>query len=88
MNIDELVSGIPNFNSGKEVYDKLVEKFGNLDKELIVSVLDNSNYRNGESTPFRAKLIEIEDNCCFYVTSLVTGRDYELYYDQIKINIM
>lgn len=50
----------------------------------IVIVVDNSNYKSSyaEKCPFKAKVLwkfenEIE------VKSLSTGKEYELYYDQI-----
>jgi hypothetical protein len=57
-----------------------MEKFD----ERIVIVLDNSNYKSdyAEKLPFKAIVEQIYDNEV-WVKSLVTGKQYELYYSQI-----
>jgi hypothetical protein len=51
----------------------------------VITVVDTSNYRTTEdTTPFKAILIEISDYPCYYVKSVSTGKEYELYSDQIK----
>lgn len=49
----------------------------------IVIIMDTSNYNNGEKRPFKAELYEITDYPCYWVRSLSTGREYELYDHQI-----
>jgi len=51
----------------------------------IVIVLDTANYQASycEKTPFKAELYEITDYPCFWVRSLVTGKEYELYEGQM-----
>ena len=55
-----------------------------LNKE--VTVIDNSNYKANyaEEVPFSAFLFEITEYPCYWVRSLVTGKEYELYSFQIK----
>lgn len=52
--------------------------------ERTVIVLDTSNYKNSysEKVPFKATVGTIYDNE-IWVTSLVTGKKYKLYYFQI-----
>lgn len=53
-------------------------------EDNIVIVVDNGNYKASyaEKVPFKAKVEEKYDNeIC--VVSLVTGKEYELYYSQI-----
>lgn len=52
--------------------------------ERTVIVIDNSNYNEkyAEPTPFKAIVKDTYDNE-IWVTSLTTGKEYELYYDQI-----
>lgn len=51
----------------------------------IVIVIDTSNYKasHSEKTPFKAELYLITDYPCYWVRSLVTGKEYELYESQI-----
>jgi len=51
----------------------------------IVIVIDTSNYKASysEKTPFKAELYLITDYPCYWVKSLVTGKEYELYESQI-----
>lgn len=75
-------------------YSKLPKFLKNimLPEELIntlVTVTDTSNYRNeyskDEDTPeFKAVLFEISNYPCFWVRSVKTGKEYELYRMQIK----
>lgn len=53
-------------------------------EDNIVIVVDNSNYKASyaEEVPFKAKVKEKFENE-IWVTSLVTGKEYELYYSQI-----
>ena len=52
--------------------------------ERTVIVLDTSNYKNSysEKTPFKAVVEQIYDNE-IWVKSVETGKQYELYYNQI-----
>lgn len=56
-----------------------------LNKE--VTVIDWSNYREGysenEDYPMKAILFEITDYPCYWVRSIKTGLEYELYTQQI-----
>ena len=51
----------------------------------IVIVIDTSNYEASyaEQIPFKAELYSITDYPCYWVRSLVTGKEYELYESQI-----
>lgn len=51
----------------------------------VVIVIDTSNHKTSyfENTPFKAELYLITDHPCFWVRSLVTGKEYELYESQI-----
>lgn len=53
-------------------------------EDNIVIVIDLSNYNSScsEKVPFRAKVREKYENEVL-VKSLVTGREYEIYYPQI-----
>ena len=53
-------------------------------EDNIVIVVSNDNYKSSyaEKVPFKAKVKEKLDNE-IWVTSLVTGKEYELYYSQI-----
>lgn len=53
-------------------------------EDNIVIVVDNGNYKASyaEEVPFKAKVKEKYDNE-IWVVSLVTGKEYELYYTQI-----
>lgn len=51
-------------------------------EDNIVIVLDNSNYIFSEKVPFKAKVLYKYSNE-IWVTSLVTGNEYELYYHQV-----
>ena len=55
-----------------------------LDKE--VTVIDTSNYKGeyAEDCPFKAILFEITEYPCYWVRSIETGKEYELYIFQIK----
>jgi hypothetical protein len=58
-------------------------------KGQVVLVTNNDNYKAyyAEETPFKAEIFAIDDYPCFWVRSLATGKDYELYDYQIeKIN--
>lgn len=66
-------------------------------KGQIVVVVDTSNYKASysEKVPFKAELYSITDYPCYWVKSLATGKEYELYESQIleglsidKIEIM
>jgi hypothetical protein len=50
----------------------------------IVIIIDTSNYKASyaENTPFKAELIK-KDYPCYWVRSLVTEKEYELYENQI-----
>jgi hypothetical protein len=50
-----------------------------------VIVIDTSNYKVGysENIPFKAELYSTTDYPCYWVRSLVTGKEYELYESQI-----
>lgn len=52
--------------------------------ERTVIVLDTGNYKESysEPTPFKAIVKDIYDNE-IWVVSLITGKEYELYYYQI-----
>lgn len=52
--------------------------------ERTVIVLDTSNYKDSysEKTPFKAIVEQIYDNE-IWVKSIETGKEYELYYNQI-----
>ncbi len=54
----------------------------------VVTVIDFSNYRESyhsdEDYPMKAVLLEISDYPCYYVKSLKTGKEYELYDMQIE----
>lgn len=52
--------------------------------ERTVIVLDTSNYKKdySEKVPFKALVKEVYDNEVI-VTSINTGKEYELYYNQI-----
>lgn len=51
----------------------------------IVIVIDTGNYKASyaEQAPFKAELYLITDHPCYWVRSLVTGKQYELYGSQI-----
>lgn len=51
----------------------------------IVIVIDTSNYNSSysEKVPFKAELFSITSYPCYWVRSLVTGKEYELYENQI-----
>ena len=51
----------------------------------VVIVIDTSNYNSSysEKTPFKAELFSITPYPCYWVRSLVTGKEYELYENQI-----
>jgi hypothetical protein len=51
----------------------------------VVIVIDTGNYKAGysEELPFKGELYKITDYPCYWVRSLVTGREYELYENQI-----
>jgi hypothetical protein len=51
----------------------------------IVIVIDTGNYKASysEKIPFKAELYLITDYPCYWVRSLVTGKEYELYESQI-----
>ena len=51
----------------------------------IVIVIDTGNYNQSyhERLPFKAELLSITDYPCYWVKSLVTGKEYELYEFQI-----
>jgi len=49
----------------------------------IVIVVDAGNYKSPEPVPFKAELYLITDYPCFWVRSLETGLEYELYEHQI-----
>lgn len=53
-------------------------------EDNVVIVIDTSNYLKSysEPVPFRAKVEEKYDNE-IWVVSLTTGKEYELYYNQI-----
>ena len=53
-------------------------------KGQIVAVIDVGNYRPSyaEEVPFMAELYEITDYPCYWVRSLATKKEYELYEDQ------
>lgn len=53
-------------------------------EDNIVIVLDVSNYKSeyGKSVPFKAKVTD-KYNDEIWVKSLDTGKEYDLYYDQI-----
>lgn len=63
----------------------IVEKFKKYENEEV-TVIDVSNYNSEycEKVPFKAVLTEVTDYPCFWVISIVTGRVYELYENQIK----
>jgi hypothetical protein len=51
-----------------------------------VEVINVDNYKDSyaEDVPFKATITEIVDGWLFWVTSLETGKVYELYDYQIK----
>ena len=51
----------------------------------IVIVLDLGNYKASyaEQTPFKAELYQITDYPCYWVRSKKTGKEYEIYKNQI-----
>jgi len=51
----------------------------------VVIVIDNSNYKSSyaEKTPFKAHFYQLDDYPCCWVRSLETGKEYELYPNQI-----
>ena len=51
-----------------------------------VTVIDNSNYTASyaEKVPFKGVLYEITEYPCYWVRSIETGKEYELYSFQIK----
>jgi len=53
-------------------------------KDNLVIVIDTSNYtaEYSEETPFKAIVTE-KDELVIMVTSLTTGKEYELYFHQI-----
>ena len=57
-----------------------------LNKEVLV--LDVSNYKSeyskDEDMPMKAILYEISDGPCFWVRSIKTNKEYELYRQQIE----
>lgn len=63
----------------------LTDKSGHIKKGQLVIVLDTSNYKASfsENVPFKAELYLITDYPCYWVRSLVTGQEYELYFHQI-----
>lgn len=77
----QLAIGPENENSGQAFFEQL--KKANDLEVIVVTVNDTSNYRNGERSPFPAVLFEVTDYPCYWVKSLVTGREYELYEAQI-----
>lgn len=54
-------------------------------EERTVIVIDNGNYNSkyAEQTPFKAELYLVTDYPCYWVRSLETGKNYELYANQI-----
>lgn len=52
--------------------------------EKTVIVLDNGNYKSSyaEKCPFKASVIDVYENE-IRVTSVETGKEYQLYYNQI-----
>jgi hypothetical protein len=58
-------------------------------EELInteVTVIDNSNYKSSyaEDVPFKGILYGVTNYPCYFVRSIQTGKEYELYAFQIK----
>ena len=51
----------------------------------IIIVIDASNYKNSEKVPFKAEIIRsiYRDTYMTLVKSTVTGKEYELYNNQI-----
>jgi len=51
----------------------------------IITVINTDNYKSSysEKTPFKAELYLITDYPCYWVRSLQTGKEYELYDYQI-----
>ena len=51
----------------------------------IVIVVDTGNYSSkySEEVPFKAKIESITDYPCYWVVSTETGKEYELYENQI-----
>jgi hypothetical protein len=51
----------------------------------VVIVIDNGNYKSSyaEKTPFKAHFNTLTDYPCCIVTSLSSGKEYELYPNQI-----
>lgn len=54
-------------------------------KGQTVIVIDTSNYEASyaEQTPFKGILYKIDKYPCYWVRSLTTGKEYELYENQI-----
>jgi hypothetical protein len=54
-------------------------------KGQIVTVINLDNYKDSyaESIPFNAELYKTTNHPCYWVRSLVTGKIYELYQEQI-----
>lgn len=52
-----------------------------------VVVIDNSNYNGeyAEDCPFKAVIKSITDYPCIWVDSVVTGKEYELYPQQLEV---
>ncbi len=51
----------------------------------LVIVIDTSNYKSSysERTPFKGELYKITDYPCYWVRSEASGKEYELYKNQI-----
>lgn len=85
--IEQLIQSIGKEITGKEALEQLTE-LHNVDsgKEFEVTVLDLGNYKTSfaETTPFKAILYDITGYPCFWVRSIVTGKEYELYGNQIE----
>ena len=60
--------------------DKYIEF---LNKEITVDNLDNYKTNYAEILPFRGVIYDISDYPEYYVKSLITGKQYELYDYQI-----
>ena len=49
-----------------------------------ILVINTDNYRKSEQTPFEAIVIDLPDDGCIWVKSLVTNTIYELYFWQTE----
>ena len=54
-----------------------------LNKEVTINNVGNYKVEYAEEVPFKAILVEVTDYPCYWVRSLKTGKEYEVYSAQI-----